>query len=264
MAWNHGPGLRSLAALTALALLPLACVQTRGTQSATRRQLESYKAEHYAAVPQRAGAPWSWADFETEATRRGFVLVGDVHDDARLHARVLQLVYRCRRVAARAGVAMRLFVEFVGVRDRETLERFLDGGLALTQLAAGIRDRWPSSWLDSRDLDRYFYRSLLETCRELDIRVEPLESIPRLPLERRDAAMARRIREVRDTDPSASLDVVLVGHAHLLGEGHLVDRLGEDARRGLLVLPNVDVRGVAPLPFVELARGMLAWRLRER
>lgn len=233
-----------------------ACTGAKTHLRSSRAELARYKAEHYAAVPQREGETRSWYEFEDELLSRRVVLVGDVHDDASLHARILELLDRARRVASRAGLRPRLFVEFIGTEDETQLADFLAGKLSLEEFRRAVERRWPNSWLGDRSLDDDFYRRALIWARTASAEVVPLEAIPRLPLEYRDAAIARRLMSRRD---EGCLDIVLIGHAHLLGEGHLVDALGPAGERFLLVLPNVDVRAHDAKPFVRVGPRMFAW-----
>ena len=89
----------------------------------------------------------------------------------------------------------------------------------------------PGSWLDSDEVDSAFYRYLLLAAREWRVPAYALEPIPRLPLSQRDAVIAARVRRIALAHPEALL-VVVVGHAHLLGEGGLLARVA---------LPNVAV-----------------------
>lgn len=230
--------------------------KTDKTSRPQRSELRAYKRAHYAAVPQERGQARDWAYVEARAARQGLVLVGDLHDDAELHGRILELVERCQRAATLAGKEMRLWVEFLGKEDEGLAREYVAGRSSLSELRARLRDRMQPSWLEARELDARFYRRLLERARALSIDVRALEAIPRPPLAWRDAAMAARLDAARER---SSFDFVLVGHAHLLGRGHLADALTARGQSAMIVLPNVSVRSAARTPFVELGADVLAW-----
>ncbi len=165
--------------------------------------------------------------------------LGDHHRSSRLHALHAALLERLARSPRRVV----LVLEALGVQDQPDVDAFLDDRLTLQELADRIRQRWPGSWLDDRELDPWYYRSLCATARRHDWRLVALEPTPRPPLPQRDAAMAEHVRELAAQHPQA-LIVVVVGQAHLLGEGDLVRRTG---------LPAVAIGGEPPAALAAAA-----------
>ncbi|MCB9891318.1 MAG: ChaN family lipoprotein [Planctomycetes bacterium] len=250
---------RFVSLLLTLILLLTACT-ARPSQSVTpARELERYKAEHYAAVPTIPRKLVSLESLEDDLGAGGLLLIGDVHDDARLHARVAKLLERLSTFARRTNREFRLFVEFVGTEDEELLEGWLAGRTEFQSLRAALRDRWHESWLeDGTRIDATFYRGLLRFAREHAMSVRPLEPIPRLPLELRDLAMATTILAARN-EGGRNLDVVLVGHAHLLGDGHLIDALGVTGDSASVILPDFDASLPPGAPLALLAPRLYRW-----
>lgn len=127
-----------------------------------------------------------------------------------------------------------------------------------------LKARWPGSWLETGPFDASFYRRLLAYCRHAKIPVYALERTPRPPLARRDRRIAARIAELVRQRRDALL-VVLVGHGHLLGRGHLSDRLqGLGFRPPLALLPRCRP-GTTSRPAyarrpLKLGPGVFAWR----
>ncbi|MCA8966988.1 MAG: ChaN family lipoprotein, partial [Planctomycetes bacterium] len=147
--------------------------------------------------------------------------LGDHHRSTRLHALHGNLLEQLARSPRRVV----LVLEALGVQDQRDVDAFLDDRLTLQELTDRCLQRWAGSWLDDRDLDPWYYRSLCTTARRHGWRLVGLEPTPRPPLARRDAAMASRLAALAASDPQA-LVVVVVGQAHLLGEGDLVRRTG--------------------------------------
>ena len=71
-----------------------------------------------------------------------------------------------------------------------------------------------------------FFQSLLSYAKEHELDAFPLEPAPRLALEHRDTVIANNIHRALRLYPDR-LIIVVVGHAHLLGEGHLIGKVGE-------------------------------------
>jgi hypothetical protein len=178
------------------------------------------------------------------------VWLGDQHRHARLHALHSELL----EALAREGAQLALGLEAIGAQDQPWIDAFLAGRIGMRTLRRHLRARWSGSWLDDLDLDPFYYRSLLSFARARGLPVFALEPTPRGPLAQRDAAMARAVAAARRRYPERVLAVV-VGQAHLLGEGDLVRR----SRSGGLVLggqPTDALQRVAPAA----APGTAAWR----
>lgn len=148
------------------------------------------------------------------------LFIGDHHDDVLHHDRVLHLLAALRARGTFATVGL----EAIGAQDRAELDGFLAGQISMVQLRHRVAARWPGSWLDNPQLDRQFYRALLRQARDWDCPAFPLEPAPRLPLPERDAVIAESIRTAAQRHPE-SLIVVIVGQAHLLGQGSLIERV---------------------------------------
>ena len=247
--------------MIALLLFGLDSCAVQHKHAASRSQLEAYKAQHYAAVPQIAMGSASWKDYERELSQQRLVIAGDVHDDPALHRRLIELLAHSIAAAKREGRSLRLFVEFVGLEDEATLREYLQGTRSLDSLRKALQRRWPASWLDAKQIDAGFYLTLLELAKQAQIEVRALEAIPRLPLAYRDSSMAQRLRSLwtQDTAGHSKLDLVLVGHAHMLGPQHLVEALGKAGQDALLILPNLRLSASSPSPFIRLGKHMRAW-----
>lgn len=173
----------------------------------------------------------SLADFEALVRTRRALWLGDHHRDERLHAHHRELLQRLFR--ARPCV---LLLEAVGSEDQPALDDYLAGRIALERTTAIVAARWPDSWLSSPEVDAPHYRELLALARATRTPVHGLEPAPRLPLAERDVHMAARTRAVAAAHPHR-LVVVVVGQAHLLGQGRVPERTG---------LPSVLVGAEAP------------------
>ena len=148
--------------------------------------------------------------------------LGDHHASSRLHAMQSELLEQLRR----RGVRMAFVLEAVGTQDGPQVQQYLAGELSIEDLRKVMRKRWSGSWLDDTELDPFFYRSLLAFAKKHQIPVTPLEPTPRGTLADRDEAMAKVVQEAIAAHPDR-LVVVVVGQAHLLGEGDLVHRTNQ-------------------------------------
>lgn len=160
-------------------------------------------------------------DLLTRVEAGRMLWLGDHHRHSRLHALQTQLLQQLQR----RGVRMAFGLEAVGVRDERMIHDFLANRIDLNGLRDGMRVRWDGSWLDDRNLDPWFYRSLLEFAKRQRIPVFALEPTPRLPLATRDTYMAQTLQQASERYADR-LIVVIVGQTHLLGEGDLVRRVG--------------------------------------
>ncbi len=220
-----------------------------------RSDLTRYKQQHYAAIPRSLAGTADWQDFRRRIARLRLLALGDVHSDRRLHRRLLRIL----RAALRARPRAVLLVEFLGWQDQPGVDAFLHHRRHLADLRRSIQSRWPESWLEQHRFDGRFYRDVLETARGSGATVHGIEPIPRRPLIERDALIAQTVADAISDNPG-SLVVLLVGHTHLLGNGHVLARLPRHSIRTLLVLPRVapsgpDPRGSPPtskLPFDRL------------
>lgn len=182
--------------------------------------LRAYKESHYRGLGTDFDASWTWEDFSRALDSSRVLFLGDHHKDEELHDRMLATLLRLSRTHGRK---IALGLEAVGIQDELAIARYLRGEDDLDTLRAHVRTRWPQSWLDPGDVDAGFYRATLEVARRERLPVFGLEPAPRLPLAKRDAAIASRIRLVHRHLPNHLL-VVIVGHAHLLGRGNVIGR----------------------------------------
>lgn len=166
--------------------------------------------------------------------------LGDHHASGALHRLQLALL----RDLLASGARPVLCLEAIGTADEAAVARFVGGEGTLDQLRATVLARWPGSWLDDLSLDPAFYRALLTLAREHDLPVRALEPTPRLPLGERDAVIAANVRQAANAFPDR-LVVVVVGQAHLLGEGALVARTA---------LPGLVLGGEPPAPLAAAKR----------
>jgi hypothetical protein len=97
--------------------------------------------------------------------------------------------------------------------------------MGMPELRERVRRRWSGSWLEDHEVDGAFYRQVLSWAAVTRTPVFGLESVPRAALYDRDALIAERVRELVGRH-AEDLIVVVVGHAHLLGEGRLIERVG--------------------------------------
>ncbi|MEZ5988666.1 MAG: ChaN family lipoprotein [Planctomycetota bacterium] len=222
-------------ALLLLSVLASACRSTEH-DGTLPDELASYKRGHYESLPRVVAGFAGDEDLLHRLAGLDVLLLGDLHDDEALHRRQQELL----RAVAASGRELTLLVEFIGDEDRADLDRFLAKRIHLGQLRQRVYRRWAGSWMEFEAFDHMFYRSLLSWARERELRVTPLEPIPRPPLEDRDALMARRIRALAEARPG-DLVVVLVGHTHLLGAGHLLDHLGGLDLLAILPRANTDL-----------------------
>ncbi len=183
--------------------------------------LRAYKESFYRAL----GYRWvDHADRDTllaHAMAARVLFIGDQHDDPAWHAEIEQMLDGLHR----RGVRVVLGLEAIGSQDNRHVRGFAAGKFDLGELRMRMRQRWPESWLDNPEVDTGFFRRLLTTARERGQPLFPLEPTPRLPLEQRDAVIAASIRRAAARWPDA-LIVVVVGQAHLLGDGGLLQRTG--------------------------------------
>lgn len=207
-----------------LALLLIACKadldwQGSPAHEGTREYLEAYKESYFRELGDRFVATWSLDTLLSSLGSVRVLYLGDHHENPTLHAYQLRLLDRI----ARAGVPVALGLEAVGTQDRPAVEEFMRGGTT-RQLRSRIGLRWPGSWLEQDQIDGGFYLALLEAARQRQWPVFALEPTPRLPLAQRDETIAANIRDASRRHPDRLL-VVVVGQAHLLGEGRLIDRV---------------------------------------
>ena len=190
--------------------------------------LQAYVEAHYQDLGTHFRARLSMEQFLQKLGNVRVLFLGDHHRDGRLHAKFVELLHQ----VIEAGHRPVLGLEAVGFGDNHDLQQYLEYEIELEELCRRTTTRWPGSWLGGdADVDGGYFRELLRLARQHRVPVFPLEPTPRLPLGRRDRVIARSIRDAARAHPR-NLIVVIVGHAHLLGKGRLVARVG---------LPNLAV-----------------------
>ncbi|MFK7740261.1 MAG: ChaN family lipoprotein [Planctomycetota bacterium] len=209
---------------TALALLAAASACTPSKfhwPNTPKGRLSAYRQSYFDAVGTRIVATVERADAIAEIRRSGAVWLGDHHRHSLLHGLQLELL----GALSRSGAPIALGLEAIGEQDIEHVRAFLARKIDMRQLRRRMLRRWPGSWLDDRELDPSFFQSLLALARERRLSVFALEPTPRLPLAERDDRIATSIAAARDQHPEHLL-VVVVGQAHLLGQGDVIRRSG--------------------------------------
>jgi len=184
--------------------------------------LQAYVNAHYRDLGAHFSARFSMDRFASELRNARVLFLGDHHRDELLHDKMVGLLHWL----IEQGHKPVLGLEAVGFDDNADLQEFLAGGIDLTELRSRMTRRWPKAWLaDDSNVDSSYFRALLNLAREKSLAVFPLEPTPRLPLANRDSVIARSIRDAARAYPGR-LIVVVVGHAHLLGKGRLIARVG--------------------------------------
>ncbi len=197
-------------------------------------------------------------DFLTQLRRTRVLYLGDHHRDAHLHARILELLdWICAQ-----GLRPVIGMEAIGSQDNPGLQEFVAGGIELEALRRRIAIRWPLSWLERDGVDRAFFLNLLRRTRRHELDAFPLEPTPRLGLDHRDGVIATNIRRALRLYPDR-LILVIVGHAHILGDGHLLGRVGAPSMTIAARCSPVLTRAIAQHPpvgkneFLRTDRGVL-------
>lgn len=184
--------------------------------------LQAYVNAHYRDLGTHFTTRLSMDRFENEISKKRVLFLGDHHRDEALHSKMIDLL----NWLIEQGHRPVLGLEAIGFDDNADLQEFLAGGMDLAQLCSRNAKRWSRSWLaEGSDVDSAYFRALLSLAKRKGLPVFPLEPTPRLPLANRDSVIARSIRDASRAYPD-QLIVVVVGHAHLLGKGRLVARVG--------------------------------------
>ncbi|MBM4061483.1 MAG: ChaN family lipoprotein [Planctomycetes bacterium] len=200
----------------------------------------TYREAFAAAAGSRIVRTLDRAAFAGELRQVRVLWLGDQHGSSRVHGLQSQLLEELRR----RGIPMLLVLECLGTQDEPLVQDYLAGNIDLLQLRRAVRERWSGSWLDDPELDPFFYRTLLSFAARQGIPVRALEPVPRAPLAGRDAAIAERVADIAEAHGDR-LVVVLVGQAHLLGQGDLVHRTNQPCL-AVGAEPPAALRGTAP------------------
>lgn len=233
------PCSQPLVALVALTLLPIGgCGELAwsGGPGGPADDLERYRATFADAV----GTTWTGSMSTPELRRRlpqvRVLWLGDDHRDGALHVRQRRLLQELRA----GGVRLALGLEALGTDDMPFVDDWFADRSSLATLRRRMRQRWPSSWLEDGDVDGEHFRALLLDSKSAGEPVFALEPTPRLPLAARDAVIASTVQQASATHRDR-LVVVVVGQAHLLGDGNLIGRTG---------LPGIAI-GALPPPAIQ-------------
>lgn len=219
--------------------------------------LEAYKDSFYAALGDRVLAHRSTAELLQRAAAHRVLYLGDRHDDDAWHDHVEALLDRLER----RGVPLVFGCESFGTADAGAVRDFLSGRIDMPGLRQQLRARWPDAWLDNPHVDAPFFRRLLHRARRSGAPVFALEPTPRLPLLQRDAVIAGNIRRAAARYPEA-LVVVVVGQAHLLGQGDLIARTGLPST-AVIARPSERLRphlGYGEPEYAQTRAGVFVWR----
>lgn len=197
------------------------CSLTWQTPDPQPRYLKKYLDAHFEELGTEFVDALPRSDFLAKLRQTRVLYIGDHHRDAQLHARILELLDWICAQGLRPVVGM----ESIGSQDNPSLQEFLSGGIDFDELRGRVARRWPLSWLDRDGVDRTFFRELLRRTRKHRLDAFPLEPTPRLELDLRDGLIATNVQRALRLHPDR-LVVVIVGHAHILGNGHLLGRVG--------------------------------------
>ncbi len=249
--WN------SLSLALAVAI-PGGCSVSWDTPGPQELYLKNYVDAHFHALGTEFVDALSRTDFLTQLRRTRVLYLGDHHRDVQLHARMLELLdWICAQ-----GLRPVIGMEAIGSQDNPSLQEFLVGGIQLDALRRRIVSRWPLSWLERQGVDRAFFRDLLRRTHRHKLDAFPLEPTPRFGLDHRDGVIATNIRRALRLYPDR-LILVIVGHAHILGDGHLLGRVGAPSMTIAARCSPVLTRAIARHPpvgkheFLRTDRGVL-------
>jgi hypothetical protein len=223
-----------------LPLLVAACSAAAGPGTADalaryRRAFEQAAGDHIVAAQPRAAVG-------ALARQHAVVWLGDHHYSERLHE-----LQRDVLTSLHTGDRpLLLLLEAIGEQDESIVADYLAGAVDEARLRLVMRRRWAGSWLDDESLDAPHYRAMLRFARERRVPVHALEPTPRLRFADRDGHIAATVRRLAAAHPDHRL-VVVLGQAHLLGDGDVVGRTGLG---GLVVggLPPAALCAAAPAP----------------
>ncbi len=201
--------------------------------------LETYQRSFEIAVGDRYVATMRKDELLEHAAKARVIWLGDHHRDASLHERHFALL----RSLHQSGAQIALGLEALAEQDSLALADYLAHRTSLERFTATVRARWPESWLDGGDVDSAHYRQMLLFAASSNTPVFALEPAPRLPLAQRDERIAANVRAAAARYPDRRI-VVVIGQAHLLGDGDLIARVG---------LPSLAL-GAAPPPSLFLPK----------
>jgi Haem-binding uptake, Tiki superfamily, ChaN len=234
------------------------CGACAGPDTGRPTYIKQYVDAHYSELGDSFLPPLTRTEFLKRLKSTRVLYIGDHHRDQELHHQIVDLVgWICAR-----GLRPVIGMEALGSQDNKSLQEFLSGGIEFEALRRRVARRWPLSWLERDGVDHDFFRRLLQQARRRRLDAFPLEPTPRLPLAQRDALMATTIRRVLRLYPNR-LIIVIVGHAHIMGDGHLRGRVGAEslaigARCSPALMTHLaDQLPIEPTSFLRSNRGVL-------
>jgi len=197
------------------------CTQDFLWQEAPSEAFAEYRASFEAAAGSKFVGSIARPQLLARLAKSHLLWLGDHHRHSRLHALQNELLTQLQE----AGIPMAFGLEAIGVRDQHFVNDYLAGTMDMATLRSQMRRRWSGSWLDDRDLDPWFFRTLLEFAKQHRIPVFALEPTPRLPLALRDPYISQSVLDACRRYPTR-LIVTVVGQTHLVGNGNVVGRTG--------------------------------------
>jgi uncharacterized iron-regulated protein len=224
--------------------LAAACTpSTFAWDDAVPATLQGYRAAFAEAVGTELRGSLTREELLLEIGKNRVLWLGDHHSSSRLHGLQLQLLDDLHNHGRRLVLAL----EAIGLQDEPQVREYLAGELTMESLRQQMRARWNGSWLDDRELDPWHYRSLLAFAKNHQLPVVALEPTPRLRLSHRDEVLETNIRRALD-EHEDRLVVVVVGQAHLVGQGDLIERIDRSGCRSIAIggEPPPSLRGSAP------------------
>ena len=232
--------IRQLPTIISTLLLVTACsYKPFMRQQSSASQLSAYRQSFHDAIGQTLVGTVDRQKLLGQIEQQRTLWLGDHHRHSRLHALQTELLTQIQS----RGIPMAFGLECIGVHDEQDVNDFLANKIDLDTLCKRIRTRWTGSWLDDRDLDPWFYRSLLEFAKRHRIAVFALEPTPRLPLPIRDSYIAQTVKKACELH-NDKLVVIIVGQTHLVGDGDITRRSGQ---------PGTMIGGLPPHHLLELA-----------
>lgn len=188
--------------------------------------LERYEAEYRAALEGATPKPLGRRRFAAALKNARTVLLGDEHTSLDSQDDAVRVI---GSMASGAG-PLHVVLEWVDRRHQATVDAFLTGRMRTQDLR------------DAVDYDRHWsfpfegYAKVLEVMRKHQARAHLVEDFEaHLDLTTRDQRITQVVQGIRARDPKARV-LVIYGVFHLLGKGHLFDRLSAIGARPELVL----------------------------
>ncbi|HNX78002.1 MAG TPA: ChaN family lipoprotein [Candidatus Rifleibacterium sp.] len=187
------------------------------TQLKPSASLKNYTKEYQAAVPKASPQPLTDAEMAKILAGARYVLLGDEHTTARSQANTV-LVLNMMRAAKEP---LTLVIEWVDISFQKEIDAFLAGKLTLDALQGKISfaKLWGFSWKD--------YARILAAAKRLKVQVLLTERLKSThSLADRDTFITTTIAAHSKTCPGMRY-LVVYGDYHILGAGHLADKMAK-------------------------------------